>query len=179
VPFFKGYVGPGIAVLSWWVARDYARKAEWEIGTIDRTAQVLVQFEQESRLKEDIMTEFAHELRSQRREAGLSQSALAREVGKHPSYVNRLESGEREPSSWESVQALAEALGLGLSERNKLLLAARYMPVMLDVAQRQDERLQLIADVLTDRRVPDSDKKYLEDFARRVNDRYRKPDTER
>lgn len=61
-----------------------------------------------------------------RKAAGVSQSALARQAGVSPSYVNRLERGERTPPSREVVLRIAAALGLDAVERDRLLLSGGY-----------------------------------------------------
>ncbi|HZY88619.1 MAG TPA: helix-turn-helix transcriptional regulator [Gemmataceae bacterium] len=56
-------------------------------------------------------TIFGERLRELREAAGLSQQALADLAGMHRQGVNKLEAGDRGPT-WESVQALAKALGV-------------------------------------------------------------------
>lgn len=54
---------------------------------------------------------FGRRLRQLRKEAGLSQAALAARAGLHRQAVARFELGERDPQ-WRSVLALAAALGV-------------------------------------------------------------------
>jgi transcriptional regulator with XRE-family HTH domain len=55
---------------------------------------------------------FAARLKQLRAEAGLSQAELARKAGMHPRGVAKLEQGERPSPSWDTVRALARALGV-------------------------------------------------------------------
>jgi transcriptional regulator with XRE-family HTH domain len=57
-----------------------------------------------------------------------SCNELAREVGVDPSYISRLERGEREPPRRPIVDRLADCLGLAPAETDALLLAAGYAP---------------------------------------------------
>src|SRR5262245_60923850 len=59
---------------------------------------------------------------------GWSCNELARRVGVDPSYVSRLERGDRYPARREIVEQLAAALGLDTGERDRLLLVAGYAP---------------------------------------------------
>lgn len=54
---------------------------------------------------------FAVKLKAMRRAAGLSQKSLAEKAGLHPMALAKLEQGQRGPA-WETVQALAKALGV-------------------------------------------------------------------
>ena len=58
-------------------------------------------------------------IRELREERGLSQEALAHAADLHPTWVSHLESGRVNPA-WGTVQRVAEALGVTVSE-----LAAR------------------------------------------------------
>jgi transcriptional regulator with XRE-family HTH domain len=57
---------------------------------------------------------FAAKLRTTRKEAGISQYALAKQIGVSKQFLSLLEFGRREPS-WETVQKLADALGVQCS----------------------------------------------------------------
>jgi transcriptional regulator with XRE-family HTH domain len=56
---------------------------------------------------------FAERLRQLRQEAGLTLQALADKAGMHRESVAQLERNRRQPT-WDSVQALADALGLSV-----------------------------------------------------------------
>ena len=88
--------------------------------------------------------DFGHWLIQKRRAAGLTQRELARKVSISKSYVSALERNERQPVTgqpvrpkMEKVDALAEALGVPLSEAR---LAAGYAPPDL-IANAIDQRL--------------------------------------
>lgn len=93
-------------------------------------------------------------LQSFRRRAGLSQGALAKLAGIDPSYVNRLERGEREPPKREIVEALITALQLPPDDADRLLVAAGHLPRALQHLGPLDPTLLLVADILADERIP-------------------------
>ena len=57
---------------------------------------------------------FADTLKRLRQEAGMTKTDLAAKAGLHRMGLVKLERGERQPS-WETVQALAKALGVTCS----------------------------------------------------------------
>jgi len=67
--------------------------------------------------------EFPAMLRGFRERAGRSRNNLAQEVGVDPSYLTRIEHGDREPPRLHIVEALARALRLPLQDTNRLLVA--------------------------------------------------------
>jgi transcriptional regulator with XRE-family HTH domain len=67
-------------------------------------------------------------LKAERLAAGISQTALGQETGFDHSFISRLESGEREPTL-ETVDGITKALGLSQPERDRLRMAAGYMPM--------------------------------------------------
>jgi transcriptional regulator with XRE-family HTH domain len=54
---------------------------------------------------------FAERLKTLRAAAGITQAVLAERAGMNSMAVSRLELGKRQPT-WESVKALARALGV-------------------------------------------------------------------
>jgi transcriptional regulator with XRE-family HTH domain len=93
--------------------------------------------------------EFGSLLRSFRERAKRSRNNLAKEVGVDPSYLCRIEAGDREPPRLHVVVALGRGLRLSLSERNRLFIAAGYAPVELETISWEGA-LQAVADVLSD-----------------------------
>jgi transcriptional regulator with XRE-family HTH domain len=122
------------------------------------------------------MTDFASTLKRQRQDAGLSQSALARLAGVHPSYISRLEKGDRGPANREFIEKLATVLGAGIREKNELLLAAGFAPVILADLRRENPTLQLLADILEDDVVPREEKDLIAEHIRQINRRWRRRD---
>lgn len=100
---------------------------------------------------------FGAVLRGFRERAGLSQSALARRAGLDPSFVNRLESGQR-GADRGVVEALARALGLDAAEQDQLLAAGGHLPILLARLGPQDPTLQLVARILADERLSEADR---------------------
>jgi len=68
---------------------------------------------------------FASLLRTLRQERNLTQSSLADTAGYDRSYISYLERGLRNPTR-DVVLTIARVLDLSASERNKLLLSARF-----------------------------------------------------
>ena len=89
-------------------------------------------------------------LRSFRERDKRSRNNLAYEVGVDPSYLTRIEHGDREPPRQHIVEALARALRLTVPERNRLLIAAGYAPVSIVQLGAWDDAFQAVADVLND-----------------------------
>jgi transcriptional regulator with XRE-family HTH domain len=93
-------------------------------------------------------------LQSYRRRAGLGCAELARAAGLDPSYLSRLERGERTACRLATVEALIRALQLALGEADGLRVSAGYTPVL--VAQLGDwpPALQAVVAVLADETRP-------------------------
>lgn len=73
------------------------------------------------------MADFPSLLRQHRVTVGVSQAALTTMVGCDQTYISLLERGKRQPSR-QMVLTLAEALGLGQSDTDRLLFSANYAP---------------------------------------------------
>ena len=84
-------------------------------------------------------------LREFRDRAVISRNALAHEVGVDPSYLTRIEHGDREPPRKYIIDCLARALRLTVPERNRLLVSAGYAPLC-----EWDDVLQDVSGVLND-----------------------------
>lgn len=73
---------------------------------------------------------FGNLLRETRQQKGWSQRELAQRAGLDASYVNRLESGGRQPAR-DAALSLAEALGVDGTELDRWLAAAGHAPMPL------------------------------------------------
>ena len=104
---------------------------------------------------------FGTSLRSFRERSGHSQSALGRRAGVHASIVNRLESRDRSPSSPELVEALARGLQLSPDDTDRLLASGGFVPAVITRLGAGDPTLLLVAQALTDSRVPDDERQRL------------------
>ncbi len=98
--------------------------------------------------------EFGEALRRARLAAGLSQNELGRRAGINPGTINRLETGEREPTGREQVVALAAALELPPAEQDRLLATAGLLPEPIARLGAADPTLVLVADILADEGIP-------------------------
>ncbi|MBX6772188.1 MAG: helix-turn-helix transcriptional regulator [Chloroflexi bacterium] len=96
-------------------------------------------------------------LRAFRERAGLSQSALARRAGLDPSFINRLESGQRTADRTVAMRLVA-ALGLDQADTDRLLAAGGYLPDTLARIGPDDPTLQTVVRILTDERLSPEDR---------------------
>src|SRR3954470_20954411 len=119
--------------------------------------------------------EFAALLRGFRERARLSCNELARAVGVDPSYISRLERGEREPPRRRVVESLAQALQLGLDEQDRLLVSAGYAPATVALLGEWDATLQAVADVLVDRAIPPQEMDSFRQVVQLLAERWRRP----
>jgi transcriptional regulator with XRE-family HTH domain len=119
---------------------------------------------------------FASLLRTFRQERRLTQSALADSAGYDRSYISYLERGLRNPTR-DVVLTLAGVLGLSSSQRDTLLLSARY--AAQDVAtgtsiNLNDRLVELVARSIND--LPESRRTLFRDelagFLRYLRSRY-------
>ena len=88
---------------------------------------------------------FGAVLSAYRRRTKLSQNQLGIRCGINPSYVNRMESGERNRPTIEVTQAFIAALRLDTRDADELLLAAGYAPSFGD-----DRTIRQLAVLLID-----------------------------
>lgn len=72
----------------------------------------------------DLLREFGDRLRTARRQAGLSQEALAHEAGLHRTYIGSVERGERNIALF-NILTLATVLG---TDAGTLLTGLRRPP---------------------------------------------------
>lgn len=101
--------------------------------------------------------DFGSTLKRFRLRAGLSQNALAKIVGINSSYLNRLESGEREAPTREVVTALARSLALTTEETDRLYASTGQLPPSLQKLGPADSTIAAVTRLLTnDRLTPES-----------------------
>ena len=109
------------------------------------------------------MNDFAQLLRKLRLEAGLSQNALAKKTKVDPSYINRIERGERQPPSVDVIRDIARVLDLDEFVTNQLLLSAGYAPVTTISPQTVTHPgLTRLNEFLSDTNIPPEDRDLLE-----------------
>lgn len=89
-------------------------------------------------------------LRSYRERAGRSRNNLAHEVGVDPSYLTRIEHGDRASPREHIITAVARVLQLTLVERNILLTAGGFAAPSLSQLGHWDDAIQAVVDVLND-----------------------------
>ena len=96
-------------------------------------------------------------LQALRLRRGLSQTALAQQIGVTPSTINRFETGAREPNR-ASLLAIGRALDLERAELDGLLRAAGEPPLDLIEVGEDDPDLRLFLGILADPGIPASEK---------------------
>jgi transcriptional regulator with XRE-family HTH domain len=111
-------------------------------------------------------------LRAYRERRGWSCNELARAVGVDPSYVSRLERGEREPPRHRVVVALVDALQLDLAEADGLLVSAGYAPATVALLGAWDPTLEAVARVLVDPALSAADRAAFRDVVGRIAERW-------
>jgi transcriptional regulator with XRE-family HTH domain len=93
---------------------------------------------------------FGSLLRRYRLRSGHSQNSLAKVVGVNPSYLNRLESCERDAPTRQVVAALARTLCLAPDETDRLHFAADQVPPSLQKLGGNDSTIAAVQRLLTD-----------------------------
>jgi transcriptional regulator with XRE-family HTH domain len=115
---------------------------------------------------------FGQVLRTLRERAGLSQSALARRAGLDPSFVNRLESGQR-GADRAVAEALIDGLGLAPADADRLLAAGGHLPALFARLGLHDPTLQLVAQVLADERLSPEERAAFRQVVELIGRRWR------
>jgi transcriptional regulator with XRE-family HTH domain len=72
---------------------------------------------------------FSELLKKYRKRAKKSFNKLAIDIGVDPSYISRIEIGDRRPPKREIVIKLGRSLGLDATEIDDFLIAANYAPI--------------------------------------------------
>jgi transcriptional regulator with XRE-family HTH domain len=85
---------------------------------------------------------FSSLLRTYRERADMSCNQLARAIGVDPSYISRLERGEREPPRRAVILGVIPALRLEAAEADRLLLSGGYAPADWEARLARLEELE-------------------------------------
>lgn len=105
------------------------------------------------------MDTFADLLRQYRERADRSRNNLAHEVGVDPSYLTRIEHGDREPPRRPIVDAIARGLRLSKVEWDALRVAAGYAPTW--AAEADPIVMRAVAEVLIDPRISQEEREHF------------------
>ena len=118
----------------------------------------MVAIEHETQLNgKELPTVWPNTLRFFRERAKCSKRTLALAIGVDPSYLTRIENGDREPPKQHILLALSQSLELVIPDRNILLVSAGYAP--LEIREiGWEPALQAVAEVLTDSQLTPEDK---------------------
>ncbi len=109
------------------------------------------------------METFGKTLKKYRTAIGISQNGLAKAVNIDPSYINRLEKDFRQPSK-ELVYSIASFLKLDKVETDELLLAADYAPRYFARELVLNEKMRLMADLISDIETQDTIERMIDDL---------------
>ena len=115
---------------------------------------------------------FGQALRTLRERAGLSQSALARKAGLDPSFINRLESGQRSADR-AVVEALIGAIDLPPADADRLLAAGGHLPAVFARLGLHDPTLQFVAQILGDEGLSAEDRAAFRQVVELIGRRWR------
>jgi transcriptional regulator with XRE-family HTH domain len=118
-------------------------------------------------------TSFGRTLRLFRERSGLSQNALAAAASTDPGTVNRLESGKRAPVNRALLARLGAVLGLSEAERARMMGLAGHVPDPVARLGLCDPELLLLADILSDKTIPESERDDVRDVLRILARRWR------
>ncbi|MGH2460390.1 MAG: helix-turn-helix domain-containing protein [Chloroflexota bacterium] len=114
---------------------------------------------------------FGSVLRSLREGAHLSQSAVARRAGLDPSFVNRLESGQRNAER-SIAERLAQALELEPAQADRLLAAGGYLPTLFARVGLRDPTLEIVARILGDESLSPNERDDFREIIRLIGTRW-------
>lgn len=114
---------------------------------------------------------FGAVLRSLRERARLSQSAVARRAGLDPSFVNRLESGQRNAER-SIAERLAVALDLESADADRLLAAGGHLPILFARVGLRDPTLQTVVRILGDERLSPNERDDFREIIRLIGERW-------
>lgn len=103
---------------------------------------------------------FGTTLQHLRKQEGLSQAELSRRARLDPSYLSRLEAGDRTPSR-DAVRTIAHALRLTRNDRSDLYAAAGFLPDSLADVLRHEPALASALTVLEREDVPETAKEIV------------------
>lgn len=92
-------------------------------------------------------------IRRSRVARGLSQSAVAAQLGWVPSTINRYEAGARAPDR-AALIALAEAMDVAPDELDRWLAAAGFLPRSLEALDPADPEVRAVVRALADPDLP-------------------------
>ena len=110
---------------------------------------------------------FGSLLKRYREQAGLGCGELARAARLHPSYLSRLEQGERTPSR-AVVEALSQALALDLLAAEGLRVSVGYAPLIVAQLGTWPVTLQTVAAVLADEGLTAATRERFSGFVRQA-----------
>lgn len=116
---------------------------------------------------------FGSLLQQLRQRARQSGNALAKAAGIDPSYLSRIERGERDPPRRELIQSLIQELRLPPADADALLVAGGHLPEAIRRLDALDPTLLLVADILADATIPAGEREELRQIIGLIGRRWR------
>lgn len=110
------------------------------------------------------MNDFDTLLRLYRERRGISRNMLANLVGVDPSYLTRIENGDRGVPRQHIVEALGNELRLTREEWSYFMTSAGYAPHVLSEVGGWDPALQAVSDVLRNRFINKKDREQFREM---------------
>lgn len=118
-----------------------------------------------NRIERSVFSGFGSIIKNRREELGLSLKKIEEETGISPSYINRIEKGQRKAPSYRIIEQLAKALDLPV---NKLMQVAE-VPVQDEVSSIE-ELLLTSQFTVNGKRASKQSKEKMVEFIKRLNE---------
>lgn len=110
-------------------------------------------------LRDCRISRFARLLYEHRRAAGKPGTTVAREAGVNPSYLTRIENGDRDPPARPLVESLARALDVAPVDQSDFYAAAGLLPPVVTQIGEWPQVLDVVCGVLADEAIPEDEKR--------------------
>lgn len=118
---------------------------------------------------------FAEMLKAFRARAGLSRNRLAIHSHIDPSFLTRIENGQRDPPRRPVVDSIMDALRLSSLDRNKMLAASGFVPESVEQIGEWSDCLQAVASVLSDPFLSPEERDRFSDVVQSIAERWGNP----
>lgn len=109
--------------------------------------------------KDSRISRFARLLYEHRRAAGKAGFVVAREAGVNPSYLTRIENGDRDPPGRSIVDALVRALDMDPVDQSDFYVAAGLIPPVITHIGGWPQALEVVSGILADPTIPEDEKR--------------------
>lgn len=118
-----------------------------------------------NRIERSVFSGFGSIIKNRREELGLSLKQIEQETGISPSYINRIEKGQRKAPSYRIIEQLAKALDMPISK----LINVAEVDIQDDVSSLE-ELLLTSQFTVNGKRVSKQSKEKMVEFVKRLNE---------